>query len=828
MIRQLTASLAALALRVAAVAALLVGLLAPQWLARPNPQRLVVLLDRSASMPRAATLAAWHSLEDADPRVALETLEFAGRAEWIGGRTPSAVPSGSLVPGETHIAQALWSGLARVEARGGAGIALLSDGYSRGDDVDAALRAAKAAGVAVCWRPLGRQPPPVRVTTVDIPPTAFRGQPLTLEVHLEASQARRVSLIAEAAGARSPPALLDLSPGRTRVPLSYTPPRAGPLVVTVSVAEPSSGTLLTAPADALIDVRGLSRTLYVANNPGPLAVSLERGGWPVERVAPAFAPTRDATLSRYQVVVLEDVAVRDAPQAFWTALARQVVSRGLGLIVLGGPHAFARGGYRRSALEALLPVVSEPGAADHSQAVGFVIDKSGSMGRTSSGVDRLSTAREAVVVSARDLSPRDELMLVAFDVEPRLLIPLAPYGTARAALEAPWPVRAAGGTRIGPALRFAADRLSFAHSRRRTLVLVTDGYAADSSERALSRMLAQDSIRLVVIAIGADANLAALERLSALTGAQILRVGEVAQLPRFARAALEERRGRVELGPSPVSERLPTPFPVAQAWPAVTGYAVTRARRQATIYLASGRGDPLLAAMLAGSGRVVALPAGLGEWARGWARSPDWPRLAGGLIEWVSRRADDPQLSVAAADGPGSIAVQAELAESGGWSGLGRIALWVTRPDGTTQVLDAPAAAPGRYVQSLVAAQPGLYTVAAASGAARTTRYIIHEERQESRDFGTNPALRAAIARGRLSYCAPQRLASARTPPPDPGPARRGLAGAALACALGALAIDFSARWRAALGRARGLYRPFLQHARERARALRRWRGNAR
>lgn len=832
MIRPVTASLVALALRFAAVIALLVALLAPQLaprlLARPPSRRLIVLLDRSASMPGAATLTAWHALRAANPRVAFETLEFAGRSKWLGRSAPAAAPSAGLVSGQTHLARALWSALGRAEAQGGVGIAILSDGYSRGDDVPAALRAAKAAGVPVCWRPLGRPVPPVRVTSVEVPSTAFQGQPLTLEVNVAVREPRRVALVAEGAGASPPHVLLDLHAGRASVPLSYTPPRGGPLVVSVSAADASTGRLLTAPTEILIDVRGLSRTLYVADHPGPLAVSLERGGWPIERIAPAFAPTREETLSRFEVVVLEDVAIRDAPQAFWTALAHQVTSRGLGLVVLGGPHAFARGGYRRSGLEALLPVVSEPGAADPTQAVGFVVDKSGSMGRTSAGVDRLSTAREAVAAAARDLSPRDELMLVAFDVEPRLLIPLAPYGTARATLEAPWPVRASGGTRIGPALIFAADRLALAQSRRRTLVLLTDGYDADTSERALSQMLARDSIQLVVIAIGADASLPAFQRLSATTGAQILRVADVAQLPEFARTALEERRGRVELGPTPAIERLGTPFPSEQAWAPVSGYAVTRARRQAQLYLVSGHGDPLLAAMLAGSGRVVALPAGLGEWARAWVRSAAWPRLAGGLIEWASRREDDPRLGLAATDGSGSIAVRAELAESGGWGELDRIALWLTRPDGTTATLDAPAVAPGRYVGSLAAPQLGLYTVVAAGGAARTTRYVLHEEQQETQEFGTSPALRADLTRGWLTLCAPRTAAYGPTPPPDPDPGRRGLTAMALACGLAALAIDFRMSWRSPLARLRRLNQLFLQRLRERLRALSRHDRNAR
>ena len=43
------------------------------------------------------------------------------------------------------------------------------------------------------------------------------------------------------------------------------------------------------------------------------------------------------------------------------AIAGYVRLQGGGLVVVGGDHAFSAGGYRHTALEDILPVISEPG-----------------------------------------------------------------------------------------------------------------------------------------------------------------------------------------------------------------------------------------------------------------------------------------------------------------------------------------------------------------------------------------------------------------------------------------------------------------------------------
>lgn len=804
MIRYLAAPLAALTLRILAVAALCLAVFAPRLAAPARPPEVLVLRDRSLSVPESRSIAAWRSLRESYRDAAVLTLDFAGRYEWRSGEPAERADLQDLSRDTTDLSQALWAALARVQLRGPASLILISDGYSTSGDPMPALRAARAAAVPLCWLPVGGAPPPIRIQASRAPATALAGIPFDLEVAVAGSEHRDVVLEADGSDGSHASTAITVEPRDTRtLRVSFTAPRPGTLAIAASLHDAHSGEVIARDSSpSVVDVRGRAHVLYLSQAATPLAVSLQKGGWPIDAVSPALAPSTPEALGEYQVVVIDNVAISDAPEAFWVALSRQINERGLGLIVLGGPNAFAGGGYLHSRLEPLLPVVSEAPESERTQAVGFVVDKSGSMGRSSAGVDRLTAARSAVIAAARGLEPQDETLLMAFDIEPHLLVPLASYSSARATLEAPWPVHAGGGTRVEPALMAAAERLAASHSQRRTLVLVTDGSINAEPANEISEALRRHSIDLTVLAVGPEADIAALGELSGASGSHVLRVGDVAELPQFMRSAVQRRRGRVEVGQTAVQEMLPVPFlSAATSWPAVSAYAVTRLRPDSDSFLVSSRKDPILAAGQAGSGRVVVLPAGLDQWAPGWIRSQSWPRFAGALVEWASRNANDPRVSVEVTDDPERLSVQVEMADDHGWSERDSLSLRITDPAGVTQELPAPAVGPGRYSAALTHLAGGLYTVTATAGTARSTRSVVHMQPDELQQFGINPELRTAVDRGLLHYCAPGKLPRTALEPKDLRAARRTLALLSLACVLGAIGIDFRFRWTGALGR---------------------------
>ena len=152
----------------------------------------------------------------------------------------------------------------------------------------------------------------------------------------------------------------------------------------------------------------------------------------------------------------------------------------MGLLALGGPQSFGLGGYRGSALESLLPVVSEPPADEPPAAVMFVVDISGSMAQSASVSDKLRAANAAVLHAAAALRPEDRVGLIAFDVEARQLLGVERRDDHARAIRQAWPTTASGGTSLIPALELAQTALAAETAERKLLILVTDGMLSDA------------------------------------------------------------------------------------------------------------------------------------------------------------------------------------------------------------------------------------------------------------------------------------------------------------------------------------------------------------
>jgi len=716
-------TLTATALQALALLALLLALGGVRWLddrARPG---LLVLVDRSLSVPQVTADAALVELQRKAGGGRIEWLEFAGRpgspaqlqvtARDSDGRDRGA--DADLLPSFTDLERALDAALTAHAQRPYAAAVVLSDGHANAGDSGRALSSAREAGLPVHWLTVARPAPAAWIGDVQAPARARRGQALRIVVPLEGDTARTLRVTATARHASG--AVLSSSAAadeRGVATLELESGRGGPLLVSLSLEDVQSGEVLDLRRDAVaVDVVEPARLLYLQGSPGPLARSLLAGGWTLETAPARRADVLRDRLGGYEGVVLDDVAYEDASPGFWRALADEVTGRGLGLLVLGGERSFARGGYRESVLESVLPVLSEPAALDQPASVVFAVDKSGSMGEGSGGVNRLSLAQRAVLETAQTLAARDSAGVVVFDVEPRVLLPLVPAAEARRALAGSWPVQARGGTRLAPAIEMAAGQLESASDGRRILVVVTDGFVDDAPLDALRRRLADAGIEVVALAIGPDADATALARLTSPDAGVVLRVDEAAELPRAMSAGLERRRARIERGRIAVEPRESLPFLAGRdvRWPAVAAHAVTRLRPEATAWLQSGKGDPVIAAWQAGAGRVVAVTSGLGTWTPQWLAWDAWPDLAGGLAAWVSGAAGAGALSISVSDVPEGLVVDADLQRDGRWASDSRTTLSIVTPGGRSRSVALRALAPGRLQATVPETEPGAYTL---------------------------------------------------------------------------------------------------------------------
>ena len=710
-----TRTVVALALQLAALVALSLSLLGFSWLDARSRPRVLVLVDRSQSMPRLASDTAVADVMHAAKAAGsgdLQLLEFAGRPAAPSAQSADSVAE--LDPSATNIEAALDAALAADARTPFASVVVISDGLENVGDLERALRAARDARLPIQWIPAGRPLPDTRIAEVLAPDRALAGQRMQITVQLAGrlDKPLRIKATARAASDETQAASGEAN-GEGRATIELDASRNGPVLVDVALEDPVSGqTLGTLPDAAVVDVVPRAAILYAQGSSGVLARSLRKGGWMLDVVPASRLDAHADALDGYHAVVLDDVAITDAGPRFWRALVAAVQNRGLGLMVLGGERSFARGGYRDSALESVLPVLSEPAALDQPASILFVVDKSGSMGQGSGGVDRFQLAQRAVLETARGLTERDSLGLVVFDVVPRVLIPLGPAPAGTATLGRDWQATPNGGTRLAPALETAIAELERSRGARRMLVLVTDGFIDDASLAELRARLERARIETIALAVGPDADANALERLVGAEAGVVLRVNEAAELPLIMRAGVERRRARIERGTIAVTQRQALPFSpgTLKDWPPVAAYAVTRPQPTASVPVQTERGDPLIAFQRSGNGRVVAVTSGLGPWTSRWLSWREWPLLAGGLTDWVSGTPLGAPVTLDVSDVPNGLLVEADSRAGPEGRDTDGVSIAVQTPTTQSQSLSMNLVAPGRLQATLPDAGPGLYT----------------------------------------------------------------------------------------------------------------------
>jgi len=765
-----------------AVAALLgAAIWNPDLPGMQGPLHLVLLIDDSASMPRGQVDAAWRSLLPA-----LADLPRGSRLSLIRFGARPVTEAADLVPGSaagreilarptpprrlplsdrhTDIGAALDQGLASSRDDLPTTIALISDGAANLGNPVPPLETARASGVSVLWwRPptIARQPD-AWIERLEAPRRVWQGTQVTLDLLLGADGSVDTELVLRDGGRtilRRP--LRPDGPGRKTLALPIQLAGTGLHEITAELTAPDR-VLENNRRLTLVEVKGPASVLMLTPDPtaSMVAQSLRKGDWPLAAMRPRdFTP---AALESHRVLVLEQVAVHDLPEADWQSISRAVREGGMGLVVLGGPATFGSGGYRYSTLEKLLPVLAEAPRSEPPAAVLFAVDCSGSMAQaTAVGASRLALARAAVVGSARSLMPADQAGLLAFEAKARVVLPLAHRRNQAEAMESAWNLTPSGGTLLAPVLALGVQMLSAVPVQQRLLVLATDGRVADADQTGtMAARLAASGVTLVAIAIGEKADTGTLKRLTAASKGQLLWARDAAKLPVLMETAVQARRSAVGHGPLaphlvaslPLGPDLSGPFPPIQY------YQLTRPRPSARVYLAASGGEPLLAAQLSGAGRVVALPAGLGPWASGWSRWGSWGRFLGGLIQWSALEFSDPALHLHVADRPESLVLDVEaLDPAGNWSEQPSLPLRLTDPAGSLHLSAVELQAPGRYAEEIAAPVPGRYDLLVGMPGSEAHLAVIHDPLEELMPSADGEkSLQSALHQGLLRSWAPK------------------------------------------------------------------------
>lgn len=630
-------------LRIGLLLALAAVLAEPSWPGRADGRDVVLVVDRSRSMPplldeARELFAAVGAAQRPGDRLALVTF---GRQPNIL-RSPIAAPtwpSGerAVDADGSDLAAALLAATALVPPGRHGSLLLWSDGEHHGGDLDAAARAVVRAGLRIDTHHVARAAgADVAVADLQVPAEVALGEPFALAAIVTADRAGPVHWRLLGDGEVLQEGDAELRTGRNVLQFRRTLHRGGLHELAVEVTRPGDSVPQNDRGLAVVRAVAPPRVLCVTPNgrEDRLSRSLRAAGLEVEVTAPRTAPLTLSALDAVRCVVLEDVAAADLPTGAMGRLAGWVRDLGGGLLMTGGKSSFGVGGYHRSPVEQVLPVTMELREEQRrfGLAMAIALDRSGSMQADAGGTTKMQLADRGAATAIELLSPIDAVAVIAVDSEAHVVVPMQPVDD-RAGLSAQ--VRQiesmGGGIYVGAALHAAAEQLLTSAQRNRHIVLFAD--AADAEEpgdyTTFVPELVRAGVTVSVIGLGndTDQDAALLEEIARLGNGRCQFVADAADLPRvFAQETIQVARSSVVEESTAVAVlpglRLLGDMPTT--WPPFGGYSLAWARPTAERALQSAdeQRAPLLSHWQCGLGRAAAF---LGE--------ADGP-LSGGLAEW--------------------------------------------------------------------------------------------------------------------------------------------------------------------------------------------------
>lgn len=623
------------AIRLLVLVLLVLALAEPTVRTAATGRDLVLLVDRSRSMPAEAGPT---SLEIA--RLAEEERTPGDRVAVVAFGTKPAIerlPSGegrfsgferTIDPDGSDLGSALETALELLPADRPGSILLLSDGEGNGRDPIPVARRAFARGVRIDVRRSSRpRAQDLSVERIDLPEEVGDGEPFQFSVWVRADRRVESDFLLEREGTVLVSGRRVFEEGLNRLLFRDRVEGGGVAVYRVALSEEGDRVPENNRGLGAVRVAG-PRSVLVINDRGEetsLVAAIRSAGMPVRAATPEGARLDPVSLTSHRAVVLENVAAGRLGLGT-DALRHFVLERGGGLLLTGGRASFGIGGYFRSPLDEILPVSMELRQENRKQAIALAIalDRSGSMSASvAGGLTKMDLANEGTAAAIELLSPMDEVAVVAVDSSPHVI-------QERTSVDSPVPITArvrqirsmGGGIFCRTAIESAAGLLAGAKAGNRHIILFSD--AADSEEQegcpGLVADLVRDGVTLSVIALGSetDSDAGFLRTIARIGEGEIHFTSRPEELPRLfaadtmrvARSTFVEER----TGTSPLPSLFALGPAPPESFPDLDGYNLTYARPGATLGAVTQDENraPVFALRHAGIGRTAAFTGEVG------------------------------------------------------------------------------------------------------------------------------------------------------------------------------------------------------------------------
>ena len=664
------------------------------------------------------------------PAADTPTLVFAGdyrRLPWREAAPLLATPPAELQLEETNLEGAL-AGLLTETA--GRNVYLLSDGWETKGEARSILPLLSEHQLRLYPFP----PPPaeaapnVAIQRLGAPPSTAGGEMIEVSVALENTNPTpaRGELTLRQGDKTVWQQDVTLAPGVSLLthPLKLSDSGLIPLRATFTPSTPREDAIAQDDqATTWVSVAPMEKVLLLSDRAQDnryLEKVLSGRGLGVTTLDFAARPATIPSPEPFGAVILNNVARDKLPPALLNGLD-DYVSKGGGLLMVGGEESLGLGGYKDTPIEKLLPVtLAPPQKEERHTAVILVIDKSGSMRKE----NKILYAKEGARTVARNLKDSDLLGVIGFDREPFVVVPLEYLGKIRNEFDDRLDqLKASGGTFLLPALQEAKRQLERQHATRKQIVILTDGETGGSGSDYLDLitvMRREEKITVSAIAVGEEANLRLLSRLADYGGGAFHHTIDPSTLPDLF---LDEMEDKGEEKTMVEKELTPIPSPDSpllkgldgRAFPPVKGYVETEMKKGARLDLAlraDGRRPPLLASWSYGQGKAVAFTSDAnGRWSAPWVSWEGFSKFWSQAVRWCLPEVKRKESHFSVELGHDETGLLVDLFSYGA-SEEGRAAsAKVQGPSGSDATLPLDRLAPGHYQGVYATTVPGDYRV---------------------------------------------------------------------------------------------------------------------
>ncbi len=626
------------AIRLALICLLLFALTGPRWNRGGDGIDVVVIADRSRSMPGDShrnVLELINNLEsNRGPGDRVGVVTFGSQAQIeheLSQDTLLEAFTREVLPDGSDLNDAILASLNLIDPDRPARILVLSDGEANGASPLSGARRAREVGVPIDYRAYERlRAGDAAVRSISLPESVSPREPFQFSVSLFADKdvdgTLKVLRDGKPVATRKGPFLT----GTNRLSFRDLIEEGGIHNYTVELDVANDPLRENNVGAGLVRVDAGPRILVLNSDgaEGNIVRALRSARLPVDVTVAGTHPLTQDALDPYRAVIIENVPAKEFGRAKMERLAQFVEDLGGGLLLTGGQRSFGVGGYFNSPLDEVLPVSMEI-REEHRKtrvAIAIALDRSGSMtAAVAGGKTKMDLANLGTAECVRLLSAGDSVAVIAVDSSPHTIQHLVPVEDPEAIARKALTIESmGGGIYVYEALVEAGKELMKAEQATKHIILFSD--AADSENpagyKALLSKFESAGITVSVIGLGTtmDPDAKLLEDIAKRGSGNIMFTTDPAELPRLftedtmsvARSSFIEKDPETQpngISGSPLADAQLLGNLNLGAFPTVDGYNLSYLKPDATAAVISSDeyAAPWAAFWYRGLGRVAAV-----------------------------------------------------------------------------------------------------------------------------------------------------------------------------------------------------------------------------